>query len=305
MVTQKIIIASRASKLALWQSCYVKNLLEQAHKGLQCEIIKMTTKGDKILNQPLSEIGGKALFMKELETAINNGQADIAVHSLKDVPYELPKGFTLSAFCKRENPKDAFVSNNFKCLNDLPKGAIVGTSSLRRKAQLLSYRSDLNIHDSRGNIQTRLQKLDHGQYDAIILAVAGLIRLGLQSRIHSFIDFNISLPAVGQGTIVIEQLTNNSNIYPLLNIINDKISEENALAERSFNKVLQGGCHKPIAALCERIQTGELHLTAMVASIDGKKLMRDQLTGHYAADEIGQILAQKMIARGAKDILLS
>ena len=297
----KLIIASRDSQLALWQSRYVKELLEKTHSGLICEIITMKTQGDKILDRPLNQIGGKALFMKELEVAMTEGRADIAVHSLKDVPYELPEGFALGAFCQRENPQDAFVSNTFASIDDLPQGAIVGTSSLRRKAQLLAYRSDLDIRDLRGNLQTRLKKLDDGLYDAIILAAAGLIRLDLTARIKRLIDVNVSLPAVGQGIVVVEYLAQNTKLKTLLNAIDDENARVCALAERSFNEALQGGCHVPIAAFCEKDIEG-LQLTAMVASSDGKQLMREVLIGDGAID-LGKALAQKMIKKGAKAIL--
>lgn len=297
----KLIIASRDSQLALWQSRYVKELLELTHSGLVCDIITMKTEGDKILDRPLNQIGGKALFMKELEVAMTEGRADIAVHSLKDVPYELPQGFALGAFCQRENPQDAFVSNAFTSIDDLPKGAIVGTSSLRRKAQLLAYRPDLEIRDLRGNVQTRLKKLDDGLYDAIILAAAGLIRLELTARIKSLIDVNISLPAVGQGIVVIEYLAQNSKIKALLNAIDNENARVCALAERSFNEALQGGCHVPIAAFCEK-NLESLQLTAMVARSDGKQIMRETLIGHAAVD-LGKALARKMIEKGAKTIL--
>ncbi len=297
----KLTIASRDSKLALWQSHYVKDLLEKAHPDLTCEIITMKTQGDKILDRPLNEIGGKALFMKELEVTMEEGKADIAVHSLKDVPYELPEGFALGAFCARENPQDAFVSNDFAELDDLPEGAVVGTSSLRRKAQLLAYRPDLKMCDLRGNVQTRLKKLDDGQYDAIILAAAGLIRLGLQARINSFIDVNISLPAVGQGIIVVEYLSQSTQIKELLSKIDHQDARECALAERSFNEALQGGCHAPIAAFCRKEQD-KLLLTAMVATVNGKMLLRDQFIGEDA-ENLGKALAEKMIIQGAKKIL--
>lgn len=297
----KLIIASRDSQLALWQSRYVKELLEQTHPGLICDIITMKTQGDKILDRPLNQIGGKALFMKELEVAMTKGRADIAIHSLKDVPYELPEGFALGAFCQRENPQDAFVSNTFSSIDDLPQGAIVGTSSLRRKAQLLAYRADLDIRDLRGNVQTRLKKLDDGQYDAIILAAAGLIRLDLTARIKSLIDTEISLPAVGQGIVVVEYLAQNNRIKALLNAIDNEDARVCALAERSFNEALQGGCHVPIAAFCEKGMEG-LQLTAMVAKSDGKEIMRETLNGNDAVD-LGKALARKMVEKGAKVIL--
>ena len=255
------------------------------------------------MDRPLNEIGGKALFMKELEMAIQQGKADIAVHSLKDVPYELPEGFSLGAFCPRANPQDAFVSNHFTQLDDLPKGALIGTSSLRRKAQVLVYRPDLKIRDLRGNVQTRLKKLDDGQYDAIILAAAGLIRLDLQRRIKSIIASDISLPAVGQGVVVVEYLTKNQAIQTLLNSINDKTTEQCVTAERSFNEALQGGCHVPIAAFCQKMVNQTFQLTAMVASCDGRKVLRKSLDGHDPKT-LGKTLAQQMIDLGAREVLL-
>ena len=299
----KLTIASRDSQLALWQTNYVKGLLAQACPELSCDIITMKTAGDKILDRPLNEIGGKALFMKELEMAIQQGKADIAVHSLKDVPYELPEGFSLGAFCPRANPQDAFVSNHFTQLDDLPKGALIGTSSLRRKAQVLAYRPDLKIRDLRGNVQTRLKKLDDGQYDAIILAAAGLIRLDLQRRIKSIIASDISLPAVGQGVVVVEYLTKNQAIQTLLNSINDKTTEQCVTAERSFNEALQGGCHVPIAAFCQKMVNQTFQLTAMVASCDGRKVLRKSLDGHDPKT-LGKTLAQQMIDLGAREVLL-
>ncbi|MCL4117905.1 UNVERIFIED_CONTAM: hypothetical protein GTU68_062929 [Idotea baltica] len=297
---KKITIASRDSKLALWQTNFVKLRIEQ-ELGIDCEVITMKTQGDIILDKPLSKIGGKALFMKELEVAMQNGKADIAVHSLKDIPYELPEGFTIASFMPREDPRDAFVSNKFKNINELPQGAIVGTSSLRRKAQLLSYRKDLVIKDLRGNVQTRLAKLDRGDYDAIILAGAGLIRLELQARIAQLIPVEISLPAVGQGVVAIEVLEKDSKVLNVLEKLNDKQSYQTSLAERAFNQELKGGCHVAIAAFAT-LKNDEITLKARVASSDGQIILERQEQGNDPVN-VGVKLAQEMISLGAREIL--
>ncbi len=300
----KITIASRDSQLAIWQTHYVKDLLKKAYPHLVCDIVTMKTQGDKILDRPLNEIGGKALFMKELEIAIEQGKADIAVHSLKDVPYELPKDFTLGAFCGRENPQDALVSNHYQHLDALPQKAVVGTSSLRRKAQLLAYRPDLDIRDLRGNVQTRLRKLDEGHYDAIVLAAAGLIRLGLDDRVKQLIPVDTLLPAVGQGILVVEYLQQDDELKTLLTAINHQPSQIMAEAERSFNMRLQGGCHVPIAAFCQLLDTTRLKLMAMVANSGGTRVLKHCIIGHDPI-ALGIELAEKMIELGAKKILLS
>lgn len=297
---KKITIASRDSKLALWQTNFVKLRIEQ-ELGIDCEVITMKTQGDIILDKPLSKIGGKALFMKELEIAMQSGKADIAVHSLKDIPYELPEGFTIASFMPREDPRDAFVSNDFKNIDELPQGAVVGTSSLRRKAQLLSYRKDLVIKDLRGNVQTRLAKLDRGDYDAIILAGAGLIRLELQARIAQIIPVEISLPAVGQGVVAIEVLEKDSKVLNVLEKLNDKQSYQTSLAERAFNQELKGGCHVAIAAFAT-LKNDEITLKARVASSDGQIILERQEQGNDPVN-VGVKLAQEMISRGAREIL--
>ncbi|AXA33197.1 hydroxymethylbilane synthase [Francisella adeliensis] len=297
---KKITIASRDSKLALWQTNFVKLRIEQ-ELGIDCEVITMKTQGDIILDKPLSKIGGKALFMKELEIAMQSGKADIAVHSLKDIPYELPEGFTIASFMPREDPRDAFVSNDFKNIDELPQGAVVGTSSLRRKAQLLSYRKDLVIKDLRGNVQTRLAKLDRGDYDAIILAGAGLIRLELQARIAQLIPVEISLPAVGQGVVAIEVLEKDSKVLNVLEKLNDKQSYQTSLAERAFNQELKGGCHVAIAAFAT-LKNDEITLKARVASSDGQIILERQEQGNDPVN-VGVKLAQEMISRGAREIL--
>lgn len=305
MNKDKLIIATRESALALWQSHYVKSMIEKAFPELSCQLLKLKTEGDRILDRPLNEIGGKALFMKSLETAMLEKRADIAVHSLKDVPYALPEGFTLAAFSPRENPQDAFVSNRYASLDQLPKGAKIGTSSLRRKAQLLAYRPDLIIESLRGNVNTRLQKLDRGDYDAIILAAAGLIRLGLKARIKQYIATDICLPSAGQGVVVIECLKKETALIERLSRLNNKKSRQCVEAERAFNQRLQGGCHVPIAAYGE-IQSDLITLSAMVASPDGKRLLKDEAVAalsERSPKDVGVMLAEKMIAQGARQIL--
>ncbi|AFJ42675.1 hydroxymethylbilane synthase [Francisella orientalis] len=297
---KQIVIASRESKLALWQTNYVKDRIQQ-ELNIPCQISTMKTQGDIILDKPLNKIGGKALFMKELEIAMLNDKADIAVHSLKDVPYELPEGFCLASFMPREDPRDAFVSNKYISIDDLPRGAIVGTSSLRRKAQLFHYRDDLIIRDLRGNIQTRLSKLDNGEYDAIILASAGLIRLGLNERIIQLIPVEISLPAVGQGIVVIEALDKSGEILEKLQKLNCGDSFCVATAERAFNQELKGGCHVAIGAYAE-LQGNQITLTGMVASSNGKNILKRKLMGDDPI-KLGKLLAQEMIELGAYTIL--
>ncbi|ABO47485.1 hydroxymethylbilane synthase [Francisella tularensis] len=299
---KQITIASRESKLALWQTNFIKNRI-QSELNIPCEISTMKTQGDIILDQPLNKIGGKALFMKELEVAMLSNKADIAVHSLKDVPYQLPQGFCLAGFMPREDPRDAFVSNKYNSIDDLPKGAVVGTSSLRRKAQLLHYRDDLEIRDLRGNIQTRLSKLDNGDYDAIILASAGLIRLELVERITQFIPVEISLPAVGQGIVVIEALERDNDLLEKIQKLNCRESSRVATAERAFNQELKGGCHVAIGAYAE-LDNNQITLMAMVASSDGKKILKRKMIGDDPT-KLGKLLAQEMIALGAYKILES
>ncbi|QWU99422.1 hydroxymethylbilane synthase [Francisella salimarina] len=297
---KQIVVASRESKLALWQTNFVKDRI-QNELNIPCQISTMKTQGDIILDKPLNKIGGKALFMKELEIAMLNGKADIAVHSLKDVPYQLPDGFCLASFMPREDPRDAFVSNKYSSIDDLPKGAIVGTSSLRRKAQLLNYRDDLIIRDLRGNVVTRLSKLDGDEYDAIILASAGLIRLELNDRITQYIPVEISLPAVGQGIVVVEALSKSSKLLEKLQNLNCSDSFCVATAERAFNQELKGGCHVAIGAYAE-LQGNQITLTAMVASSDGKNILKRKLIGEDPI-KLGKSLAQEMIELGAYTIL--
>ena len=298
---KKIAIASRESKLALWQTHFVRDVIKEK-LDLDCEIVTMKTQGDIILDKPLNQIGGKALFMKELEKSMQKGETDIAVHSLKDVPFVLPQGFCLASFMPREDPRDAFVSNDFASIDDLPKGAVVGTSSLRRKSQLLHYRNDLVIKDLRGNVQTRLSKLDSGDYDAIILAGAGLIRLGLEDRIAQYIPIEISLPAVGQGIVVIEALETEVELINSLQKLNDANASIVAATERAFNKELQGGCHVAIAAYATVSSDSSINLQAMVASADGERILKMSNHGFNPAI-VGSELAREMISQGAYDIL--
>ncbi|NQU63627.1 MAG: hydroxymethylbilane synthase [SAR324 cluster bacterium] len=249
---KKIRIATRSSALALWQANWVKQRLEHTHSGLIVELIHLKTKGDKILDVPLAKIGGKGLFVKELEVAILENRADIAVHSLKDVPTEFPEGLELSVFTKREVPNDAFVSNEFESFTALPKNAVVGTSSLRRIAQLKKVRPDIEFKSLRGNVGTRLGKLDSGEFNAIILAAAGLIRLGLKDRITELLQHDTSLPAIGQGVVCIESRTGDELVLDCIRTLGDEETALNVSAERALLKRLNGGCQVPIAVVVEK-----------------------------------------------------
>ncbi len=296
-------IATRKSPLALWQAEHVKARLEQHHPDLKIELVKMTTKGDQILNSPLSKIGGKGLFIKELEVGMMEGIADIAVHSMKDVPYEIPLGFELGAILKRENPFDAFVSNNFDSINDLPQGAKVGTCSMRRIVQLKAIRPDLEILDLRGNVNTRLKKLDDGEYDAIILACAGLIRLGFEDRIKQQITADQSLPAVGQGAVGIEIRENDQEILDLIAPLVDEETTHRVSAERAMNAHLEGGCSVPIAGF-STISDREITLTGLVGNVTTGQIIKRQVVGHVKNSEsLGVELANKLILLGAKELL--
>lgn len=296
-------IATRKSPLALWQAEHVKTRLEQHHPDLKIELVKMTTKGDQILNSPLSKIGGKGLFIKELEVGMMEGIADIAVHSMKDVPYEIPPGFELGAILKRENPFDAFVSNNFDSINDLPQGAKVGTCSMRRIVQLKAIRPDLEILDLRGNVNTRLKKLDDGEYDAIILACAGLIRLGFEDRIKQQITADQSLPAVGQGAVGIEIRENDQEILDLIAPLVDEETTHRVSAERAMNAHLEGGCSVPIAGF-STISDREITLTGLVGNVTTGQIIKRQVVGHVKNSEsLGVELANKLILLGAKELL--
>ncbi|NUF52618.1 hydroxymethylbilane synthase [Acinetobacter seifertii] len=296
-------IATRQSPLALWQAEHIRARLQELHPDLTVELVKFVTQGDKILDTPLAKIGGKGLFVKELEAALLDGRADLAVHSMKDVPMALPEGLTLAVICEREDPLDAFVSNQFEKFADLPQGARVGTSSLRRKSQILKQRPDLQIIDLRGNVGTRLGKLDDGQYDAIILASAGLKRLGLENRIRHTIEPNVSLPAVGQGALGLECRADDQDvlalIQPLLHIETDVCVR----AERAFNAYLEGGCQVPIAGYAT-LQDGKIHIEGRVGSPDGQTLLRAEMTDEaHNAQQLGENLARNLLEQGAGDLL--
>ena len=303
MSSREIRIATRKSALALWQAEYVKARLEHAHPGLLVTLVPMVSRGDKLLDSPLSKIGGKGLFVKELETALLENEADIAVHSMKDVPMDFPEGLGLFCICEREDPRDAFVSNTFASLDDLPQGSVVGTSSLRRQAQLLTRRPDLEIRFLRGNVNTRLAKLDAGEYDAIILAAAGLIRLGFEDRITSPISIEHSLPAGGQGAVGIECRSSDPEIHALLAPLHHADTAVRVTAERSLNKHLNGGCQVPIA--CYAVLEGEqVWLRGLVGDPGGGLLLSAEARGpQSAATELGVQVAEDLLAQGAGAIL--
>ena len=305
MLEKTLKIATRQSPLALWQANYVKDCLQQLYPDLIVELVPMVTKGDVILDSPLAKIGGKGLFVKELENALLNKEADIAVHSMKDVPMQFPEGLGLAVICKREDPRDAFVSNSYRTFSELPQGAVVGTSSLRRQCQLKALRPDLDIRSLRGNVGTRLSKLDNGDYDAIILASAGLIRLGLADRIASFIEVEQSLPAAGQGAVGIECRTDDVQVKQLLAPLADAETTCCVLAERAMNNRLQGGCQVPIGGYAV-LQQGQLYLRALVGNVDGSQIIRAE--GKSAvenADVLGVQIAEQLLAQGADKILQS
>ena len=298
-------IATRKSQLALWQAEYVAKMLKAQHPGLEIELVKMTTQGDKILDTPLAKVGGKGLFVKELEMGILNNEADIAVHSMKDVPVELPTGLHLPVICPREDPRDAFVSNHHASFDALPEGACVGTSSLRRQMQIRAKRPDLVIKDLRGNVNTRLSKLDEDQYDAIILAAAGLIRLGMSERITEYLDTTLSLPAIGQGAVGIECRNDDARINNLIAPLHDTKTALRVTAERAMNARLEGGCQVPIAGYAE-IEHGVLLLRGLVGQPDGSQIIRGEIAGALDnAQELGLVLAEDLLSRGANTILES
>lgn len=310
-MTSPLIIATRKSKLALWQAEEVMRLLKEKNPALDVELLPMQTHGDKMLDAPLAKIGGKGLFIKALETAMLAGDAHIAVHSMKDVTVDLPEGLVLSSYIERGDPTDAFVCNKYSSIDALPNGALIGTSSLRRQALLKHYRPDLNIQVLRGNVQTRLAKLDAGDYDAILLASAGLARLGLHERIKQQISPDILLPAVGQGAIGIEQVATNASLYETLRAINDADTEVCVIAERAVNRALNGGCQVPIAAYAT-LDGETLNLTGIVAKTDGSLLLKASnqavvgTSNTYdlkAADALGEAVAKALLDQGAGAIL--
>lgn len=302
---QKLVIASRESALAMWQAKHIQARLQALYPQCDVQILGMTTTGDQILDSPLARIGGKGLFVKELETALENGSADLAVHSMKDVPMNLPDGFALVATGEREDPRDAFVSNQFDSLAALPRGSVVGTSSLRRQSQIQARFPHLKIESLRGNVQTRLRKLDEGQYAAIILAAAGLIRLGLGDRIRGFIAPEDSIPAVGQGALGIEINANRTDLIEILAPLNHVDTQLCVEAERGFSRALAGSCTVPLGAYAQR--TGEtISITGFVASVDGEQMLRDTVTGSaHNAEQLGKKLAEQLVSRGADKILAS
>ena len=300
----KITIATRESLLALWQAKYVQHRLEKQYPGLAVELLPVTTKGDQILDRPLVEIGGKGLFIKELEVILLQGKADIAVHSLKDMTAECPKGLTIAAVTTREDPRDAFVSNTYHSLAELPQGAKVGTSSLRRQAQLLHERPDLVIKSLRGNVQTRLRHLDEGDFDAIILAAAGLKRLGLKDRITSYISTEESIPAAGQGVMAIEARSEDKETLSLLSFLHDEKVASCIQAERAFLAKVGGDCKVPAGIFAVPAEEGKLDIHAFIASPDGKTLYRDSQLGDVKdAEPMGQSLAQKLLDDGGREVL--
>lgn len=302
---KKLVIASRESALAMWQARHIQARLQALYPDTTVEILGMTTTGDQILDSPLARIGGKGLFVKELEQALADGRADLAVHSMKDVPMHLPEGFALAATGEREDPRDAFVSVKYERLEELPEGSIVGTSSLRRQSQLQARFPHLKIESLRGNLQTRLRKLDDGQYAAIILAAAGLKRLGLEDRITQLISPDQSIPAVGQGALGIEIRADRDDVRALLQPLNHGETAACVEAERSMSRALAGSCTVPLGAFA-RMRGNLIYMVGFVASVDGGEMVRDEVNGppEYA-DALGKALAQKLVNQGADRILAS
>ncbi|WP_233958349.1 hydroxymethylbilane synthase [Pectobacterium versatile] len=303
MLANIIRIATRQSPLALWQAQYVQQCLNHLYPDLHVELVPMVTRGDIILDTPLAKVGGKGLFVKELELALLEGRADIAVHSMKDVPVEFPDGLGLTTICERDDPRDAFVSNHYDSLEQLLEGSCVGTSSLRRQCQLRARRPDLVIRDLRGNVGTRLSKLDNGEYDAIILAVAGLKRLGLEERIRCALSPEESLPAVGQGAIGIECRLDDEHVRQLLAPLNHSATAARVLAERAMNVRLEGGCQVPIGSYAE-LEGDTLWLRALVGAPDGSQMIVGERRGSVSdAEQLGIALAEELLAKGASAIL--
>jgi hydroxymethylbilane synthase len=300
-------IATRESPLAMWQAEYVSRALQQCHPELDITLLPMTTRGDQILDAPLAKIGGKGLFMKELETAILEDRADIAVHSMKDVPMFFPEGLQLAVICKREDFRDAFVSNEFAAIDELPEAAIVGSSSLRRQCQLKARRPDLEIRNLRGNVNTRLRKLDEGQYNAIILAAAGLIRLDMSQRITSYLEPEICLPAGGQGAIGIECRAGDIAVMELLKPLEHRETSLCVRAERAMNTRLNGGCQVPIACLAQlqgQDETEQIYIRGLVGEPDGSRLLFSEQSGPSRQGEaLGELVADELLNQGADEIL--
>jgi hydroxymethylbilane synthase len=302
-MSQIIRIATRKSPLAMWQAEHVAAELKKRHPGIQIELLGMTTQGDKILDTPLAKIGGKGLFIKELEQRLLTNEADIAVHSMKDVPVELPQGLHLPVIMSREDPRDAFVSNRYQTLLELPEGGCVGTSSLRRQCQLTEQRPDLQIKSLRGNVNTRLRKLDEGEYDAIILAAAGLKRLGFEKRITALIGPEQSLPAIGQGAVGIECRVDDERVNELIAPLHHAETAFCVTAERAMNKRLNGGCQVPIAGYA-MLESGNLWLRGLVGEPDGSQIIRGEVEGKVdEAVPMGIGLADRLLEWGADSIL--
>jgi hydroxymethylbilane synthase len=302
-VPHRLTIATRESQLARWQAEHIRDRLRTLYPALEVSLLGVTTRGDRIVDRPLADIGGKGLFIKELEQAMLEGRADLAVHSLKDVPMEMPEGFVLAAITEREEPRDAFVSNRYASLAELPAGAIVGTSSLRREAQLRERFPQLEVRALRGNVNTRLRKLDDGQYDAIILAAAGLRRLGFGARIRGLLALQESLPAAGQGALGIECRADRTDVVACLAPLADPRTTACVEAERAFSRGLAGSCHTPLAAFAEW-RDRSLELRGLIASRDGRRVLRGELAGDPAeAVALGERLAADFRARGSEEIL--
>ncbi len=303
---KKVVIGTRSSKLALWQAEYIADCLRKQYDGLEVELVRMTTKGDKILDAPLAKIGGKGLFTKELELAMIDGKIDLAVHSLKDVPTTLPEGLAISTITKRFDCGDALVSPIYKTLDGLPQGAKVGTSSLRRKSQILAYRPDLNIQNLRGNVITRLRKLEEEHFNAIVLAVAGLSRLGFKERITQVIPKSICLPAVGQGALAIETRIDDEEINQLISFLHDDVTADAAKAERGFLSRVEGGCQVPVGVYAQVDKYNKLKVEAVIGSLDGRCLIRDYVIGERTdAAKLGESLAEKILKNGGLVIMQS
>lgn len=297
-------IATRKSPLALWQAYFVRDRLMQVHPDLHVDIIGMTTRGDKILDTPLAKIGGKGLFVKELEMALFEGRADIAVHSMKDVPMVLPHGLALPVICEREDPRDAFASNHYQSVDQLPANARVGTSSMRRQCQLMERYPQLEVLDLRGNVNTRLARLDNDEYDGIILATAGLLRLEMAGRISQRIPVDQSLPAGGQGAVGIECRADDEQTQALLSVLHHGDTATCVAAERAVNCELEGGCQVPIACYAQLVGDNQLYIRALVGSLDGSVMLREEITGGAeSAERLGIELAQRLLGRGADKIL--
>ncbi len=300
----RIVIATRESELALWQARHIEARLRALYPGIETRLLGMTTEGDRVLGTPLAKIGGKGLFVKELELALESGDADIAVHSMKDVPMNLAPGFAIAAITEREDPRDAFVSNQYRTLDDLPAGSVIGTSSLRRESQLRARYPGIRIEPLRGNVQTRLRKLDEGRYAAIILAAAGLKRLGLSARITAVLEPSHTLPAVGQGALGIECRSAREDIIVALAPLNHADTRWCVEAERALSRALAGSCQVPLGGYAE-ISGGQARLRGFVASPDGTQMVRDEASASSAsaAPDLGNAVARRLIAKGAREIL--